>query len=556
MTSKTQIQQATDFYINLMVLQRAEANNEIDPFFREMGKKLGATHAFKPPYATVSASFTPEGVAASKVSHADFWEQIHAEAKTGELKDKLVNEAGYSAEQVAQIPAEVIQHFAVVDEFEKRFPSEESKKYPLIDRLRDGKDQLFDALGSEAGRKTLAAVSLGISFASGGIVTRLGIKAGAALASKVVQNEAVQEFAGKLQDRAGAYLEKMGVPTATIASRFDGMKQSLKGVIESPAFQRYGKPSLALAGIALGAVMIGSVDHDKLMDLANSGFARGADLAGQGIELGSQVIDKASAIAGDIDWEMTAANAVNGIGSGISAIGENAVEFVQNPVGYTLQTVGDAAIGVRDALEGSGEMLANIWQEAGNLHEEAHQQMLASLSGLDNVTGGISPDGQHEIYASAVDDQVTAAPGVEPVAEAPAVPAEAAVPAQSSDAYRIEKGDSLWSIAREQFEAHGVTPTNGQIQEATKALYEANRDAIGSNPDLILAGRNITVDPAIFGAHAEVEAAPAVPAVPLHEQVKNLGGGLPANDSAEGFKSAIARVTSRMREVSESTPGL
>lgn len=556
----TEIQNASDFYVNLMVLKQAEVNNELDPFFREMGKSLGATHAFKPPYAIVSSAFTQQGVAASQAAYGDYWEKIHGEFKTGEIKDKLVNEAGYSVEEVAQIPAEVLQHFAVVDKFEEQFPSAESQKYPLIDRLRDGKDQLFDALGSEAGRKTLAAVSLGISVATGGIVTRLGIKAGAAVASRIIKNEAVQEFAGKLQDRAASYLEKIGVPTEKIASKFDGMKQSLKGVIDSPAFQRYGKPSLALAGIAVGALMLGSVDHDKLLELANSGFAKGADLASEGMDLAGQAVDQAKDFVDAVDWKATAAHAINDLGDAITGLGEHAMEFAANPIDTTIRDLSDAAINIRDFVEGSGEMVAGVFQGAGEIQNRA-QELMAQATQSPYTHGG-----EHEVYASAVDDQVVqveASPAPAPAtAYSPdAIVAAPTAGAGAADAYRIEKGDSLWSIARDQFEANGVTPTNGQIQEATKALYEANREAIGSNPNLILAGHSINIDPAIFGAQHDVvsAAAPvaqAAPVAPIHEQVKNIGTGLPANDSAEGFKSAIARVTSRMREVSEATPGM
>lgn len=559
MTDKAQtseIQNASDFYVNLMVLKKAEANNEIDPFFREMGKSLGATHAFKPPYAIVSSAFTQQGVAASQAAYGDYWEKIHGEVKTSQIKDKLVNEAGYSVEEVAQIPTEVLQHFAVVDKFEEQFPSAESQKHPLIDRLRDGKDQLFDALGSEAGRKTLAAVSLGISVATGGIVTRLGIKAGAAVASKIVQNEAVQEFAGKLQDRAASYLEKIGVPTEKIASKFDGMKQSLKGVIDSPAFQRYGKPSLALAGIAVGALMLGSVDHDKLLELANSGFAKGADLASQGMDLAGQAVDQAKDFVEAVDWKATAAHAINDLGDAITGLGEHAMEFAANPIDTTVRDISDAAISIRDFVEGSGEMVAGVFQDAGEIQDRA-QEFMAQANHAP-YTGG-----DHEVYASAVDDQVVqveASPAPAAAYSPDAIVAAQPAAAGAADVYHIEKGDSLWSIARDQFEAQGVTPTNGQIQEATKALYEANREVIGANPNLILAGHSINIDPAIFGAHHDVvsAAAPVAQAAPtpIHEQVKHLGTGLPANDSGEGFKSAIARVTSRMREVSESTPGM
>ena len=52
-----------------------------------------------------------------------------------------------------------------------------------------------------------------------------------------------------------------------------------------------------------------------------------------------------------------------------------------------------------------------------------------------------------------------------------------------ADAYVVRPGDSLWSIAR----AHpGAT---GSVEQRWRAIWQANRDLVGDDPDLILPGQ-------------------------------------------------------------------
>jgi len=54
---------------------------------------------------------------------------------------------------------------------------------------------------------------------------------------------------------------------------------------------------------------------------------------------------------------------------------------------------------------------------------------------------------------------------------------------QHPDTYVVRPGDSLWSIAR----AHpGAT---GSVDRRWRAIWEANRDVVGDDPDLILPGQ-------------------------------------------------------------------
>lgn len=551
MTDNNKVQELSevnDFLISLMILKEAEQANQLDPFFKGMGSELGATHAFKPPYAMVSASFTQQGVEQSKKTYPDLWAKIHEEISTKSVKDKLHNEAGYSLDEIREIPDDILRNFAVVERFEQEFPDAESKKYPLADRLRDGRDQLLEAISSKAGQNVLTAVSLGISFATGGIVTKLAVKGGVFVASQIVKNEAVQDFASKFQERAGQYLEKIGVPTRSIAERFGAMKDSIKGVLNSPTFQKYGKPSLALAGVAIGALMLGEVNHEKLEDLASSGFAKGADLAHAGMDLGSHAVDAVSNVSmADVgDWvSMNAKQAVHITGDFLEDAKYDVRDFAYTLTHNPGELVASASQGIKEAAVSTGDTLASA-ADSGR-QSIAHGLNKASEYVTSIGAGDVDP-GAHPVSVSnqGVPDDLAPVQATEPAA---------VVPAAASNTHHIAKGESLWKIAHDQFVANGVEPTNSQIQEASKALYEANKEAIGANPDLIFAGRSIEIDPQIFGAHHAPDVSAPAPVAPVHEQVKALkdGGGLAATPNA--FRDMMEKVVPRVRS-EDVTPGM
>ncbi|MDJ0792527.1 MAG: LysM domain-containing protein [Acidimicrobiia bacterium] len=55
--------------------------------------------------------------------------------------------------------------------------------------------------------------------------------------------------------------------------------------------------------------------------------------------------------------------------------------------------------------------------------------------------------------------------------------------------YEVQRGDCLWSIAKAILAERGPEPQGGDIAELWKAIYRANRDVIGDDPDLILPGQ-------------------------------------------------------------------
>ena len=53
------------------------------------------------------------------------------------------------------------------------------------------------------------------------------------------------------------------------------------------------------------------------------------------------------------------------------------------------------------------------------------------------------------------------------------------------DTYVVRPGDSLWSIAR----AHPGATGSGSVERRWRAIWQANRDLVGDDPDLILPGQ-------------------------------------------------------------------
>lgn len=593
------LNQVNGYLMSLMVLQKAEANNELDPYFKGIADKLGKNGQSNAPIELLSKSFSPENTLDIKLQYPDYWEQIHSEVKAVDMSAKLAT-AGYTADEIESLPIEVLQHFATVDTFQDHFPAAD-KDEGLLARLANGKEALFDALNSDGGKKALTAISLGISIGTGAIVTRMAIKGGAWVAGQIIANESVQDFASKMQTRMGSFLERMGVPTGTIAQKFSDFKENAKGVMASETFQRYGKPSLALAGIAFGAMMLGDFNHDKVVDLATNGFNKSMDLASAGVDLGVQgahaanegikaagetILEygsKAAGLAVDAgvaavdsvaEFGSDAATAVSGgfgttgefiadtaVGAYRAAVGgivvagqglihgaEAGVELLSDGAGYVAETAKAATVNTVEALGSASEYVTSA--ASGAVESGRHfvgdglNTVGEHIKGAGEVVAGVTPEVPHDELIAGTDDitsvydeqQVTAnrAPEVpttisdsNPVYSGSDVSPAGQV---SQQMHHIEKGESLWKIAKEQFALQGVDATNGQILEATKSLYEANKDLIGSNPDLIFAGNDLRVDPALFAPQhvADVpvlQAAPeAVPSNELSDLSKMLGG--------------------------------
>lgn len=587
------LQASTDYLVALMVLKEVEAQNELDPLLHSLKGRLDKSKVGANPYHLLNTTFSQEAIVESKAAYAEIWEHLHKEIREANIKATLPH-AGYSQSEIDSIPDEVIQHFNTVAVFEEKFPDEGSRKFPLVERLKVGKDVLFDALASDKGKAALSAASWGISLATGGIVTRLAIKGGAALASRLIENESVHSFASKVQQRVTNFMQRSGVPTGAIASHFRDFKDNAKSVIASPTFQRYGKPSLALAGIALGAIMLGDINHDKIVELASGGLNKGADLASAGATAAADLAQSG------VDLAVEGAHAVKD-GAGFVAdqalyavkdtgrfIADGAVSMWNDPVatlhdiaggtvdvaksGYESATaaLGGAADSVVNAAGGAVDSVTNAAGEAvdtsrqfvaDGFHKTA--DLVAGVGAHDSVSPVDAVIGDKQVLTDA-DVDLSHLHGAQ--AEAPA-PSTAVVQGVTPTNYEIQKGDSLWKISKEAFHANGIEATDHQIHEATVKLFADNKDLIGANPDKIMTGHHLKIDPQIFAAKVEAvashddlksmsdmigtkpsfpieSAAPTAPAVPhfTPPDLNALEQATPAAPAPSEFKGDIAKL--------------
>ena len=64
----------------------------------------------------------------------------------------------------------------------------------------------------------------------------------------------------------------------------------------------------------------------------------------------------------------------------------------------------------------------------------------------------------------------------------------------SATSYEVQKGDSLWRIARRSLIADsGKEPSSAEIDRFWRRIYEANRKLVGADPDLIHPGQRLQI---------------------------------------------------------------
>jgi LysM domain len=84
------------------------------------------------------------------------------------------------------------------------------------------------------------------------------------------------------------------------------------------------------------------------------------------------------------------------------------------------------------------------------------------------------------------------APVTPPTPPSPTAPAASAPPAARLSDYVVQRGDCLWSIASRLL---GPSATGSAIDAGWRRIYDANRAAIGDNPNLIHIGLVLTLPP-------------------------------------------------------------
>lgn len=86
----------------------------------------------------------------------------------------------------------------------------------------------------------------------------------------------------------------------------------------------------------------------------------------------------------------------------------------------------------------------------------------------------------------------------------PATSTSRTVPAAttSADHHLVRPGDTLWSVTSTHLADGSTLPTAADVARAVARLHDANRPVVGDDPDLILPGQRLTLDP-IRSTHRE-----------------------------------------------------
>ncbi|RJX55237.1 LysM peptidoglycan-binding domain-containing protein [Pseudomonas syringae pv. actinidiae] len=273
--------------------------------------------------------------------------------------------------------------------------------------------------------------------------------------------------------------------------------------------------------------MLGEVNHDKIVEFAQSGFSKATDLANAGLDIGAQGIQyAASGISAGADaFEHGVSEGLGALSNGIdTALHSTSAEIISGGLATARESaaqLGDAISTL--AVDGYHAVSAAVSDTVDGVTvavtDGVHQARESIAGGLHGLAGQIEPDTHAYAAAAGVDEAPVAPEAPEAAVVVPAAPEVVTV--------TVSKGDSLWKIAETQFEANGIDPTNAQIQAAAKDLYEANRDVIGTDPNRIFPGQALKIDPALFGAEPAVHVAEVAPVAPsgIHTQVAGLASG-------------------------------
>ncbi len=92
-----------------------------------------------------------------------------------------------------------------------------------------------------------------------------------------------------------------------------------------------------------------------------------------------------------------------------------------------------------------------------------------------------------------LDHPTTASPAQSPAASRPRAPEPAPAPAATAptaaEQLVVRPGDTLWGLAEQQLQAEtGVPPTDAQVAQEWPSWWQANREAVGHDPDLLRPG--------------------------------------------------------------------
>lgn len=455
----------------MMVLKEAHKRGELSAYFAELYNEE-AKKKSKDPLAAIADFTNPKHKAEVVATYGDIWKEvedrIQTRIKNDEWTKDLVESSGMTAEQYGQMPEQFRQTMAITAEYESDFPSKDMPS--LGERLRASKDVLIEGLTSDTGRKALNYVSWGVSIATGGVATKLAVMGIKEVVGAISKNESFVNFTKSAMETGISTLEKLGVPTELISKGYSEMKERTRSVWDNK-YMKFG--AAALGVVAVGLIMQ-EVDFDSIAKSAEPVLGSGAAIGSNLIEGGGHAVDLGATVAKEVG--SAAVDATANLGNTIASAAVKATDAVAELAGDAKHELGEQLQAAASALQGAGDSLTG---ESEAIVDSGMERNSGTKAGGEDVfvepTPEISTD-QTERPAQDVNEQ----------------------PTVGNSIATVEKGDSLWSIAKAQIEAGGGEVTNQNIDATWKAIYEANKEVLGDNPHQIFPGQKINIDSAMI----------------------------------------------------------
>lgn len=470
---------ASDMRLAQIALQDEEVSKKfLERFVERVGKQHAATIT---PLAMSNPSLllTEENIKDVKAVAPEFFTEAYSAKLQGEGKGLLEN-AGFSKDVIERLDPSFLRYMGATQQHEAAFPVE---GLGVADRLKEpsAKSMILDALANKNVQRSLKWAGLVVSCATGGIVVKAGMEGSKFLLGKLVQNENVRAFASKLEDRSIKFVsEKFNIDEKKIRQNVD----QAKGVAERLSRNKWVAlgTTAALVGVAFALGQIDMV-HDAAQDVA-----------GRFNELvhGPQIHD----------WsKLSIDSPATPVGPGVS-VADTATTPAATSVAHgagaaptgSVASVAPTAAPVTAPANFTPPDLNNL-PTAG---APAPQEFSAARSGLDTGLGQEVkfPTGPGNATIGSIEPSVPGVNGAPAITDGmPTAHGQGdALAAKASQIHTVAKGDTLSDIAESHLKAAGKPYTGAEIYKLVDQLYEANKEVIGANKDLIMPGQELSFD--------------------------------------------------------------
>lgn len=506
------LEQASNMLIAHITWQKVIDRGLEQEAFRVFSDKFGKAAKDVLPLVMGNPSLGAEAVEEVRRIYPDIWDESFNLAKHGDGKS-IFQAAGYTDAIIERIDPSVLQHVAVVAQHEKAFPVE---GLSVEQRLKDpsAKKLILDALGNKNVQRSMKWAGLAIGCVTGGIVIKAGMTGASFLAGKLAENKAVVSLCSRLEGSAIKFVSKtFNIDEKKVRDNVD----YCKGVAERVSNNKWVALGSAAAMVGV-AVALGQLD--LVSDAVDSVASTAADVK-------TYVYGEVAEMVNPVEFgDSLSDRALIGLG----AVGENIIDPVKEKLGFDTGVSKEAlvvdapqAADPAKASEDLSDARPLLADRSENLSVEApeHAEVPFDPAGDDHKKASLPEVKSVSAEASQPSSSEPSSKNSPLVAESVSQPGVVAV----TTSYEVKSGDSLWKIAERHLESSGSQASNADIQKMVDQLYEANKDVIGSDKDLIFPGQELNMNVAELGSDLSANHAGNADRVAIHQGVKGLDSG-------------------------------